>query len=329
MLIVQFMRTAAYFVIGSLFAIAACSGDDGGVVNVDAASLDGSGIDAMWGDPSKLVGTFLVDVTPSLGATAIQGHVYNKPSPQAVIWNQTALDGNCRLLVPHVPFCSTPCGGTVVCVADDTCETQPTKQDVGTVQVSGVHSTAGATTFALVSVNGTYQATTAIAYPPFAVGEPIAVAAAGSAFTPAFTLTAAGIGELVLTSADPALARNSPVDLAWTPPTGAATSQIMVKLDISHHGGAKGKIECVTPDTGSLTLTAPLVTQLLDLGAAGFPTIIVDRVSTGSALTSAGRVELAIRTEVERPVTVPGIQSCTDSSECTPPAICQSDLTCR
>jgi hypothetical protein len=70
------------------------------------------------------------------------------------------------------------------------------------------------------------------------------------------------------------------------------------------------------------------MTQLLDRGAAGFPTVILERRAVGSALTTAGRVDLMIGSEIERPVTVPGVISCDGDEDCTPPATCQSDLTC-
>ena len=137
------------------------------------------------------------------------------------------------------------------------------------------------------------------------------------------------IGPLQLTSADPALARDQPTTLTWSPPVGGGASRVWLQLDISHHGGSKGKIECDAPDTGSLTMSAMLMTRLLDLGAAGFPTVIVTRKATSSTLVTAGRVDLVLSSKVEQPVTVPGIQSCTEDTDCTPPQTCQNDLTCR
>jgi hypothetical protein len=156
----------------------------------------------------------------------------------------------------------------------------------------------------------------------------IAITATGSSFTPAFSISATAIAPLVVTNPDRDLARDAPLDLTWTPPTGGSATEIFLKLDISHHGGSKGKIECTTADDGALTLSAAMVTELLDLGAAGFPTVILERRAVGSALTTAGRVDLMIGSEIERPVTVPGVISCDGDEDCTPPATCQSDLTC-
>lgn len=309
-------------------AAAACGGDDGG------AAVDASSVDARLGDPALQVGTFvvaLVDAEPAY--TSVVGVVNDKVPPQAVAWDVATTAGDCRLLKPRVPFCSPGCGGTAVCVADNTCEPYAVKQDVGTVTVSGVRTSTGATSFELAFPDPdirTYQVPGAIqlAYPGFSPGDTIAIAATGSSFTPAFSISATAIAPLVVTNPDRDLARDAPLELTWAPPTGGGDSEIFLKLDISHHGGSKGKIECTTADDGALTLGAPLVTELLDLGAAGFPTVILERRAVGGALTTAGRVDLVIGSEIERPVTVPGVISCDGNEDCTPPATCQSDLTC-
>lgn len=320
------MQAATRWIPALLLCTAACGGDDGG------ATAD-AGVDAALGDPADLVGTFSIELRDDKPpVTVMAGVVNDKVPPASVIWTRSSLDGDCELLVPDVPFCNTPCvPGTEVCVADDTCEAVATKQDVGTVTVSGVRTATGATSFELTSVSNNYQVPGSItlAYPGFAAGDALAVAAAGSAFTPPFTITAPGIAPLDVTNPDRDLARNTAVELTWTPPASGASSRVLLKLDISHHGGSKGKIECDTADDGALTLSAPMVTALLDLGAAGFPTIELTRVASGNALTTAGRVDLLVTSAIERPVTVPGITSCTDDSECTPPATCQADLTCR
>jgi hypothetical protein len=297
--------------------------------------------DARTGDPNVLAGAFKVELvapvpangsTPARpGYTAVLGTVYDGAQPSPITFVPTMTDGPCTLLVPDVPFCTTPCGGTAVCVADDTCAPYATKHSVGTVQVSGIATTTGATSFEMEPIVENYQPPAGIelAYPPFAAGAPVQMTATGSDFTAGFRLDATGIDELVLGADTFALAGGAALDLAWTPGAGGAnTAAIEVKLDISHHGGTKGMITCAWQDSGALTITAQLVDALLALGAAGFPTIIVSRRVTGSTVMEAGRVALVITSEVERPVTVPGVQSCNDDTDCTPPETCQEDLTC-
>lgn len=294
--------------------------------------------DARQGDPDTLVGAFavqLVAAVPEMGPTparpgytSVLGTIYDLPQPSPVLFRVAATDGPCQLLVPDPPFCTTPCGTTAVCVAPDTCQPYATRQSVGTVHARGISTTTGATEFAMEPVVNNYQPPLDItlAYPGFAEGTTIELAADGSEFTGGFTLAATGIDELALAPGEIALEPDQPEIVIWTAGSGAAT--VHVKLDISHHGGTNGKIECDGPDSGSLTITAPLMTQLLELGAAGFPTIIVSRQVTGSTVIGAGRVDLYISSDVERAVTVPGIESCNDNDDCTPPETCQSDLTC-
>ena len=120
-----------------------------------------------------------------------------------------------------------------------------------------------------------------------------------------------------------------PLQLTWTPAGQPALGRIELKLDISHHGGARGKIECDVPDTGSLEIPASQVSGLLALGVAGYPTIVVTRASTATAAVSAGVISLRILSPVERAVDIEGLSSCTKDAECPTGQTCQTDLTCK
>src|SRR5688572_6767572 len=112
-----------------LVVLAACGGGGGGAA------------DATLGDPQVQAGTFEIElVYAETPYTSMIGTVYDGGPPSAVVWEQADSDGPCVLVTPRVPFCSTPCGGTAVCVEDDTCADFPVAQDVGTVAVSGVRT---------------------------------------------------------------------------------------------------------------------------------------------------------------------------------------------
>jgi hypothetical protein len=319
-------RIAPPLVLGFALALAACGG--GGTPAADAR----------MGDPNVLVGAFAIELvapveemgpTPARpGYTAVLGTVYDAPQPSPIAFVPQMMDGGCTLLVPDVPFCATPCGGNAVCVADDVCQPYATKQSVGTVIVRGLATTSGGTEFAMEPIVNNYQPPGGVelAYPPFAAGTPVEVVAAGSDFTAGFALAGTGVAELALDAMSYALAPGESLALGWSAGAGGAT--IDVKLDISHHGGTKGMISCSVADTGALVVSAAMIDALLGLGAAGYPTIIVTRRVTAEAVIDAGRVDLVITSEVERPVSVPGVQSCTRDDQCTPPETCQDDLTC-
>lgn len=281
------------------------------------------------GDPNVQVGAFTVRV-PGAGATpatvTVAGKVYDAPTPALIIWELASESGGCKLLEPRVPFCSTSCGGSAVCVEDDTCQKYPVAKSVGTVTVSGV----GGAEFSMSPVANTYQppAGTTLSATAVTEGSTVRFTTAGGTYVP-FTLEAKGIASLSLNAGSIPVAANQPVTLRWPAAQASADSRIAVKLDISHHGGTKGKIECTADDTGSLEIPAAMVTELLALGVAGFPTIIVTRQTIGSAVIAPGRVDLIIASEIEIAVTIAGLESCTSDAQCSGSKKCQADLTCQ
>ncbi|MCE9571868.1 MAG: hypothetical protein K8W52_01810 [Deltaproteobacteria bacterium] len=313
-------------------ALAACGGGEASAVDATTA------IDAN-DDVGPRLGGFTIDLVAAFTAstgettaahTTVVGKIYDGVQPETVIWTAQATAGDCTLSVPSVPRCTTPCGATAACVADETCQAYPSSHAVGDVEVTGVKTTAGAAAFTMSPIVNGYQpgAATVLAYPPFTAGDAVAMHATGSDFAPAFTLATHGIAPLEL-AADPlALASGQPLALTWTAPADA-TAAVHVKLDISHHGGSKGKIECDTADDGAVAIDASLVDALLALGAAGYPTIIVTRSATGHAAVATGHVDLVAASTVERAVAVPGVTSCTDDTECPSGQSCQPDLTCQ
>lgn len=304
------------------------SGDDGADADADSGEAVG-----------EQLGTFSVqliaprvenDGTTTPGYTSVLGKVYNGVVPETVVWDTAMTSGACALAIPRVPFCSPACGSDMACVADSTCAAYPSAQSVGSVHLDGV-KTATSTGIDLTAVANTYQAAgVTLAYPAFAEGDSIKLTATGSAFAGAFTASSKGVATLALSNpAAIALVTGAPLALSWTAPAASISSTIHVQLDISHHGGSKGKIECDTADSGSLSVASALVDQLIGLGVAGYPTIIVTRAATGHAAVATGHVDLVVASEVEVPIVVPGVHSCTADDECTAPATCQDDLTCR
>jgi hypothetical protein len=286
------------------------------------------------GNADALVGTFAFTLDTRNGGhqAAVSGRVSNGPAAVASGLKVSMKDGACTLFTPSFPFCSPVCPGTDVCVADDVCRTPPTAMDLGDVNLSGVKAQAGGTTILLVNVKNGYQVPgdTPLAYPPFDEGADVGVSAAGGAYGP-FEIHGKGIAPLVVTDTDLTVDRNKPLVLGWTPKGAGSDATIHVKLEISHHGGFKGQVECDTADTGALTISAPIVTALVNLGVGGFPTVTVARTSTTSTKIAPGRVELQLSHAIERDVIVPDLVSCTDkvnSTDCPTGKICQDNQTC-
>jgi len=104
---------------------------------------------------------------------------------------------------------------------------------------------------------------------------------------------------------------------------------LLAVSSIAACGGAMSPDSAVAADAGSLELPGALITELLDLGVAGFPSIIVTRRSVGSAAIATGRVDLVISAKTEHFVDIEGVTSCSDTSECPDGQTCQDDLTCK
>ncbi|HRI10452.1 MAG TPA: hypothetical protein PKW35_21680 [Nannocystaceae bacterium] len=330
--------TSALALLALLAAAPACSGGasdtdtDGSATGTGSSTGSDTAADTD-GDAAILVGTFEVElIGPSdtaPGQTAVLGKIYDGPSLSQIIWEEAAVDGACHLVTPRVPFCSTPCGGSAACVEDETCKDYPVAHGAGEVTMKGLGLEGGGDEFSMNPLNNAYQPVgVGLLYPAFAEGDTITLDAAGDYF-PAFSITATGIAPFELTSGALALEGGKAANLTWTPGASPGAADIHVKLDISHHGGTKGMIECDTDDSGSLEISAALVQQLLDLGVAGFPTVIVSRSSVGSTTIPPGRVDLVITSAVEAVVQVPGLTSCTADADCPDGETCQVDLSCK
>lgn len=284
--------------------------------------------------PAPLLGTFKIEVTPdesgpTTGRTSVLGKVSAGPTPLQVAWTDVASEGACRLEKPRAPFCAPSCGSGV-CVEDDVCQDYPAAMSVGAVTLSGVQVSGGQASLTLKEVAKAYQppAATTFAYPPFAEGDAVHLSAAGGDL-PGFEIETSAVAPLWLTNDELKLEQDQALELRWEGAADAKASSIHVKLDISHHGGSKGMIECDQDDTGSLSISGALVTELLGLGVAGFPTIIVTRSSSERTAVSSGEVALVVASTTERAVTVPGVESCTENAQCPSGKTCQADLTCQ
>jgi hypothetical protein len=318
----------APFNVLAALAIAACSssmptenGTDAGGATSNPGTSPTAGVQ---------VGAFTVRVPPSgaVEPVSVVGKVFDGQTPQLIVWETASESGACKLLKPRVPFCATSCGGSAACVENNTCRNYPTAQSVGVVTATGIRTSTGASEFSMSPVANTYQPSVSLPADAVREGDTIRFSAAGGAYSP-FALQAKGVSPLSLENTTIPLLENQVVRLAWPAAPASVGSSIKVTLDISHHAGTKGKIECDAADVGVLEIPSGLVSQLLALGVAGFPTIIVSRQTVGSATIAPGRVDLTISSELERSVTIPGLESCTADAQCTPPKRCQTDLTCK
>ena len=100
---------------------------------------------------------------------------------------------------------------------------------------------------------------------------------------------------------------------------------IHVKLDISHHGGSKGK-SSATRRHGSLEITASFVAKLLALGVAGYPTVSLTRRRAVELSAAGARVLHDSQPPAFRDR---GAHLLHDADHCPDGQTCQNDTTCK
>jgi hypothetical protein len=301
---------------------AASTGDGGAGGSPETASAGSAGATSA----PTLTGTFTLSLKDAVEATMTEafsvagGTVYDGAIPPVFPLVVEREEHDCQLLKPKIPFCSGGCGGDAACVDDETCAPYPKAQNVGIVRLDGLG--AAPVTMGPFPPSFAYQSS-ALAYPPCVEGDAVRLQADG------FRVQAACVAPLVVPNTDVlTVNRGQAVKLAWEPPTYPYLTRLLIRLDVSHHGGKKGEIECDVPDNGGFEIPASLVTALVDLGLAGYPTIVLTRVASASSMEQPD-VKFVVSSGVEREVDT-GITSCTDDTTCPAGQLCNTDkLTCE
>jgi hypothetical protein len=307
-----------------LACVTACSAEAGHPVDAATPAPDANqGGDAGAGPDAgpSIFGTVLVELFPET-YTGFLAIFFDGPSPAPMPLDLGRAQSGCQLLVPRASPCVPACAAEAVCTGTNSCTQRPKPVDVGVLHVGGLagmnHDVEPTAPNVL-----TYQIVPSLPYPSCTEGAAVTASASG------FAVSTPCISALTVTTAAPiAVTAGRATQLAWTPPGRAGISRIQIELEISHHGGFKGEIDCDVPDTGSFAIPAELVTELVNLGRAGYPTIKVMRTSTAAAPAQPG-VKLTVLSRIETEIDT-GVISCgaANSPPCPPGTTCQIDFTC-
>jgi hypothetical protein len=265
----------------------------------------------------------------SQGQPTVEGRVYSGESPSLLLWIEKARSGACALYQPRAPFCNPGCGSGALCVSDGVCQPFAEPIVVGKVTLTGAKTQSGAVSFTMDPISKVYQppAGVNLEYIPFAEGDEVKVAAAGDSALGSFSVSAKAIARLAVLNDSIVLNDGQPLLLRWTPPARDIGSTLSVLIDVSHHGGSKGKIECETEDDGSLDIPASLVDALKALGVSGWPQIEFTRKTVG--VNPQVHVNLEIQSPIAKILGIPGLISCTGDEHCPTGKTCQDDLQCK
>lgn len=310
------------------------SGDgDNGNGDGDGDTGDGDGDNVVSGDP--LYGAFIVLLTAENESTgneahaSFQGNVRTAEIVGSIEWEFVRDEGECELLVPAFPFCDPECDSGMVCVAGDMCVPEPEPVNIGEITVSGLLTQAGAAEFTVspIGAKSNYlpPASAAMEYPPAEDGAPVTLT--GEINGSPLSIETSGISPMSVDTEAIPIGGEDDVVVTWEAPESGSQSEMELLVDISHHGGVKGKVVCTTADDGEHTIPASILNDLIDLGVAGFPTLTYRRVARGVS-EAPHEIEFRVEQHVQISVTIDGLVSCTVDEDCPENEVCQVDRSC-
>ncbi|MBM66540.1 MAG: hypothetical protein CMH55_09930 [Myxococcales bacterium] len=273
-------------------------------------------------DASRHLGGF--EMSLRAGFTSVQGAVADGVRPLDVP-EVSRQEGACQLLRPKTLFCATPCPGGETCGDDGQCVALPSNVSVGTVTVEGLSAPVEMEARAPIYF---YNHVGALPHPGFVEGASLSLVATGADGGEAFAISSLGVAALEVVDETMAMERDTAGQLTWVPSTGDPSVRIEIELNIANHGGTPARVVCVAEDSGQFQIPATLINDLLDLGYSGFPSVALTRVSSNTADVGEGCVASRAQSEQVLAVEIPGLVSCSDSTDCPEGQACRLDLTC-
>lgn len=282
---------------------------------------------------AKSYGAFLVKLIPATSEDdayiKFDGGMRNGPTPPLDIFKLVKTSDPCKLFIADRPTCTPDCGLGFKCVSTDSCMPESQRISVGILTLDGMKCNGEKKTYTIepgeialdYQLVGPYPD-----YPPTSEGDIITLTASGSGSAAPFTLKCRGIAPLVVSDDPIVLADGQPITLKWEPPKVPGVSTISILIDISYHGGTKGKIEFECEDNGSVTIPGAMLDELKSYGLAGWPRVDITRQSVSVDETS--KAKFIVQCMVTKFLTIPGVKSCDGEEECPDGQTCK-DRRCQ
>jgi len=260
----------------------------------------------------------------------VSGSVFDVELGRSTFTEERMAEG-CVIAKIRGPACEPRCEGGTGCSYEGLCKPFGARVQVGEVTISGLTTESGDERVSLPSVSGEPyypEPGVQLAFPACHEGEPLTLSAEGGYYD-AFGIDTTCIAPLDVTLPTPlAVNRAEPLELSWVPPASPMPSRILVVLELTQDGPPGERLFCNLPDTGHYTISAELVTGLMDLGVRGYPYLRLRRAIVAYAAVDGGFISFGSQSPWVTYLSGPNLISCMDSSECPIPQTCSQDLLC-
>jgi hypothetical protein len=209
-------------------------------------------------------------------------------------------EGDCQLVVYFQGLCDPPCTGDEICTPAGDCEQRPESIPGGTLTIDGL--------VVDMEIDPVWQgsyATGELGEELFEPGSPVSASLSGAEF-PAVQLGATGVETMDADLLDGdwwVLVEDQPAEISWTPGADPdASVQLLVQGPGPCHGcPIAAYINCVVPDSGSVSLSQPMVAAFLAEAGycadAGMDCYVseITRFTRDTTDVAQGPVELVVR----------------------------------
>jgi hypothetical protein len=223
----------------------------------------------------------------------------------------------CKMMRKENPFCNPTCESGYTCNLESECVPYPVRIEVGTIEITGTVNTH------TMKPQSAYYWDGDAELPLFEPGAPIKATIAGSEKLAGFELHGFGVKQVELEGkswdSEPpptwTLEEDTPFEFHWIP-SKEDEGEIYVTLAIDEHGATPVTMYCEVEDSGSLTIPASMVNELISRGVSGFPAAYVYRRSMDHVDTALGCVDMEVSVQHEPFLAVEGHTPCFSDDDC-------------
>lgn len=244
--------------------------------------------------------------------SVVNGEIADAVLPSKIL-TKVGSEGDCTLWQRKNPFCDPACTAGEACNQEGKCVPYPQPKSVGNVAVTGLEKAVEMTPAQYFDTN--------MPHPAFLPGASVVLKAAGGDY-PGFTLFGEGFAPIIIPSATWTIKKGEPLTMTWTPDSSAKHANIRLRLNIDQHGNSPVELVCDVADTGTTTIAASLVDQLIGFGVTGFPSGHVIRHTLDSTKVGPGCIRFEVFSHVLGDLQVADHIPCDQAHPCPAPTSC-------